>query len=673
MIVETTCIYCGVGCYLLLQVLEGRVVSVIPGKNGPGEGKLCIKGWSAHEFIHHPDRLTTPLIKEDDKFREANWEEALDLAARRLLETKDHYGPDSIGFLGSAKATNEDNYMLQKLARAAIGTNNVDHCARLCHASTITGLVAAFGSGAMTNSQEDLEEADLLFLIGTNTNEQHPLIARRMIKAKKSGAALIVADPREILLCEYADKYLQHRPGTDVALLNSMMNVIISEGLHDKDFISKRTEGFHTLEETVKNYPPEETEQITGVPAKKLREAAIMYGEAGKAATFFSMGITQHTTGVDNVMSVANLAMLTGNVGKPGTGVNPLRGQNNVQGGCDVAALPNYLPGYQSLTNLEARRRVTEAWGIEPPSEIGLTATEMMNVMGEKIRAMFIMGENPMISDPDINHVEQQLNKLDFLAASEMFMSETAALADVVFPACSYAEKNGTFTATDRRIQRVRKAVERLGESKPDWLIVQQLSRRLGYEMWFKGPSEIMDELASVSPIYGGVSFNRLESEDLRWPCTGPTHPGTRILHADSFSRGKGKFNAVEYKPPAETPDANYPLILTTGRILFHWHTGTMTRRSETLTDQVNEPYIEINHDDASTIGVNNDQYTRVTSKRGEITLRAKVSERIKMGTVFIPFHFAEAAANRLTNNALDPVAKIPEFKVCAVRVEPVN
>jgi predicted molibdopterin-dependent oxidoreductase YjgC len=316
---------------------------------------------------------------------------------------------------------------------------------------------------------------------------------------------------------------------------------------------------------------------------------------------------------------------------------------------------------------------VTGAWGIEPPSEIGLTATEMMNVMGEKIRAMFIMGENPMISDPDINHVEQQLSKLDFLAVSEMFMSETAALADVVFPACSYAEKNGTFTATDRRIQRVRKAVERLGGSKPDWLIVQELSRRLGYEMWFKGPSEIMDELASVSPIYGGVSFNRLESEDLRWPCTGPTHPGTRILHADSFSRGKGKFNAVEYKPPAETPDANYPLILTTGRILFHWHTGTMTRRSETLTDQVNEPYIEINHDDASTIGVNNDQYTRVTSRRGEITLRAKVSERIKMGTVFIPFHFAEAAANRLTNNALDPVAKIPEFKVCAVRVEPVK
>jgi formate dehydrogenase alpha subunit len=672
MIVETTCVYCGVGCHLGLQVINGKVVSAIPLRTGPGDGKLCIKGWSAHEFVHHPDRLKTPLIKEGERFWEASWNEALNLVSSRLLEAKKMYGPDSVGFLGSAKATNEDNYMIQKVARATIGTNNVDHCARLCHASTITGLVASFGSGAMTNSQEDLEEADVLFLIGTNTNEQHPLIARRMIRAIKKGARLIVADPREILLCEYADLYLQHKPGTDVALLNGMMNVIIEEGLHDVEFITSRTEGFEELKEKVKSYPPKYVEKITGVSADKVTEAAKLYGEAESVATYFSMGITQHTTGVDNVMSVANLAMLTGNIGRPGTGVNPLRGQNNVQGGCDVAALPNYLPGYQSITDESARERIQKIWGLSPPASRGLTVTEMTDNMGDTVQAMFIMGENPMISDPDINHVERQLRKLVFLAVSEMFLSETAEMADVVLPSCSFAEKNGTFTATDRRVQRVRKAIEPINDSRPDWWILQELCKRMGYPMNYSDPSEIMDEIASVTPIYGGVSYKRLEFEDLRWPCTSYQHPGTRILHIGRFSRGKGAFYAIDYKPPAENPDQEYQYILTTGRLLFHWHTGTMTRRSKTLSDQLNEAYVEVNPTDAALLGIKDGEQVKVSSRRGEITLKARFTGRIKRGTVFIPFHFAEAAANRLTNNALDPKAKIPEYKVCAVKIQKV-
>ena len=670
MIITTTCIYCGVGCHLDLHVRDGKVVSVTPGKAGPGEGKLCIKGWSAHQFIHHPDRLTKPLIRAGEGFREASWGEALDLVASNFKEIKDKHGPNSLGFFSSAKATNEDNYLMQKLARAAVGTNNVDHCARLCHASTVTGLVAAFGSGAMTNSQEDVEEADAIFIIGSNTSEQHPLIARRIIRAVKNGAKLIVADPREIPLCEYAEVYLQHRPGSDVALLNAMMNVIIEEKLHDQAFIAKRTEGFQELHETVKGYTPEKAEEVTGVPAKSIRAAARLYGRASKAALFFSMGITQHTTGVDNVKSCANLAMLTGNLGRPGTGVNPLRGQNNVQGACDMAALPNYLPGYQSPGDAETRARFKEAWGVEPPAADGLTLTEMMNLAGDKVKALFIMGENPMLSDPDLGHVEAQLGRLEFLVVSELFMSETAMLADVVLPSCSFAEKDGTFTATDRRVQLVRKAAEPLGSSRPDWWIIQELSMRLGYPMGYRSPSEIMDEVAHVTPIYGGMSYARLQGEDLRWPCRGRDDPGTRILHSTQFSRGRGRFHAVEYKPPAEEPDEKYPLILTTGRLLFHWHTGTMTRRSGTLTDQVNEAFLEISLTDAEALGVADGDTVRVSSRRGSIELKAAVTSRIKPGTVFIPFHYAEAAANRLTINALDPQAKIPEFKACAVRVE---
>ncbi len=671
--VSTTCIYCGVGCILDLKVRDGKVVRVLPNEGGPGAGKLCIKGWSAHEFIHHPDRLTKPLIKDGDGFREAEWDEALKLVADNLRQAKEVHGADSVAFLSSAKATNEENYLMQKLARAAIGTNNVDHCARLCHASTVTGLVSSFGSGAMTNSQEDLEESDVIFIIGSNTSEQHPLLARRMIRAIKRGAKLIVADPRAIKLVDYATIYLQHRPGTDVPLLNAMMNVIIEEGLQDEEFIATRTEGFESLKETVAAYTPESVEDVTGVPAEDIREAARLYGGAENASLFFSMGITQHTTGVDNVVSTANLAMLTGNVGRDGTGVNPLRGQNNVQGACDMGALPDYLPGYGKVTDEATRKRYEESWSVELPPEVGLTVVEMMNACGGGVRAMFVMGENPLISDPDLNHVREQLGKLDFLVVSELFLSETAEMADVVLPIASFAEKDGTFTATDRRVQRVNKAIEPLGDSRPDWQVLSQIADLLGYPMEYDSPGEIMDEIACLAPIYGGISHRRLEEEDLRWPCTAPDHPGTRILHQGKFSRGLGRFQSVEYRPPAEEPDKSYPYILTTGRLLFHWHTGTMTRRSGTLTDQVNEAFVEISVKDAADIGVDDGDIVRVKSRRGEITLKVDVTDRIKDGVVFIPFHFSEAAANVLTNPALDPLAKIPEFKVCAVQVERVE
>ena len=667
--VTTVCPYCGVGCLLYLHVRGGRVIGVLPHPRGPGENRLCIKGWSAHEFIHHPDRLTKPLIRSSSGWREATWDEALGLISSKIIEAKERFGPDSVAFLASAKATNEENYLMQKLARVAVGTNNIDHCARLCHSSTVTGLTRAFGSGAMTNSQEDLEEAKAFLVIGSNTSEQHPLLARRVIKAVKGGAKLIVADPRTIPLTEYSVLHLPHRPGTDIALLNAMMNVIIAEGLHDEAFIRARTEGYEALRKHVKRYTPEFAEAITGVPAAKIREAAIIFGSAEKAAILFSMGITQHITGVNNVLSTANLAMLTGNIGSPGTGVNPLRGQNNVQGACDVGALPDLLPGYQRTADPETRRRFGEAWGAEIPAEPGLTLTEKVNSAGERVKFMFVMGENPLMSDPDTNHVRKQLAKLDFLVVSELFMSETAESADIVLPAASYAEKDGTYTATDRRVQRLHKAIEPIGDAKPDWWILSQLSTRLGYAMKYSHPSDIMDEIAKMTPIYRGISYGRLEGDGLRWPVPSPEHPGTTILHVEKFTRGLGRFHVVEHRPPAEEPDAEYPLILTTGRILFHWHTGTMTRRSQTLIDQINEAFVEINETDAERIGVSDNDVVRVTSRRGEITLRARVINGIREGVVFIPFHFVESPANVLTNNAVDAESKIPEFKACAVRV----
>jgi formate dehydrogenase alpha subunit len=529
----------------------------------------------------------------------------------------------------------------------------------------------------MTNSVPEFEtDTNCFLVIGSNTSEGHPLIATRVLKGKKRGAKLLVIDPRQNQIGRWADLYLSFRPGTDVAVFNGLMNVIIGEGLADEAFIAERTEGYEELKALVAEYTPEKVEGITDIPADKLREAARMYAQNKPAAILYAMGITQHTTGVDNVKSTANLAMLCGNMGIAGGGVNPLRGQNNVQGACDMGGLPNVYSGYQVVTAPEAQEKFRQAWGNTGPLTVGLTVTEMVNAAGEgKVRALYVMAENPLLSDPDLNHARHCLEQAEFLVVQDIFPSETAELAHVVLPGASFAEKDGTFTATDRRVQLVRKAIEPLGDSRPDWQIVCQLAQKMGASGFdFASPKEVMEEIARLTPSYGGVSYERLEElGSLQWPCPAPDHPGTPYLHKGKFSRGLGKFHALPFKEAAELPDEEYPLTLTTGRLMFHWHTGTMTRRSRKLESEVPEAYVEMHPDDARQVGVNGHRRVRVTSRRGQIELGVRVTERIKPGIVFIPFHFAEAAANALTHAALDPIAKIPEYKVCAVKVEPVT
>ena len=539
----------------------------------------------------------------------------------------------------------------------------------------MAGLAASLGSGAMTNSIPEFENADCVLITGSNTSEAHPLIASRIMRAKAKGAKIIVVDPRTTQMSMLADLHLKQQPGTDVVFLNGMMNLIISEGLADEAFIAERTEGFEDLEKTVADYTPEYVENIAGIPAETLRQAAKIYGSVEKASIVYAMGITQHTTGVDNVLSCANLAMLTGNVGRPSTGVNPLRGQNNVQGACDLGGLPNVYPGYQRVTDPAIREKFENAWGTPLSSEVGLTVTEMVELAGSgEVKAVYVMGENPLVADPDLNHARACMEKLDFLVVQDIFLSETAEIADVILPGASYAEKEGTFTATDRRVQWSNQAIDPLGDSKPDWEIICKLAEKMnvpGFE--FSSTEEIMAEYAPLTPIYGGITRERLTNGTvLQWPCPTEDHPGTPYLHKGKFSRGLGKFHAIAYKEPAEMTDEKYPLILTTGRVMFHFHTGTMSRRSDKLHKEVPEAYIELHPDDAKPLGLGRDSRVRVSSRRGEIELVARITDRIKPGIVFIPFHFAEAAANTLTNSAFDPVAKIPEYKVCSVKVKAV-
>jgi formate dehydrogenase alpha subunit len=538
----------------------------------------------------------------------------------------------------------------------------------------------------MTNSVPEFEEYSDCFLItGSNTTEAHPLIATRVMRAQKRGAKVIVVDPRDIQIAKIADIHLRQRPGTDVAWLNGMMYVIIEEGLYDREFVQERTEGFGELKAAVAAYTPQRVEQIAGIPAASLVEAARVYAKAERAAILYAMGITQHTTGVDNVVSCANLAMLTGNVGKPGTGVNPLRGQNNVQGACDLGGLPNVYTGYQAVTVDTVQARFRDAWGHAPPTRVGLTVTEMMDAAhAGALKALYVLGENPMVSDPDLNHVRAALERCEFLVVQDIFPTETAQLADVILPGTTFVEKDGTFTGTDRRIQLVRQAVAPLGGSRADWSIIVDLAGRMArsqtrapsspFAGWtYDSPADVMDEIAALTPIYGGVSYRRLqENGDLQWPVPTADHPGTPYLHKGRFSRGLGHFVAVPFKEPAEAPDDEYPLTLTTGRIMFHYHTGSMTRRSEKLDREVPEGYVEISPEDAGRLGLGKSEPVRIISRRGEIETKAWITRRVSPGTVFIPFHFAEAAANVLTNPALDPVAKIPEYKVAAVRVEKV-
>jgi len=671
---RTTCGYCGVGCQLdiLANPHTGQIARVTSEVGCiPNNGNLCVKGKFAMDFVGSDKRLTTPLIKRNGKFEQATWDEAIELVAERLGEIKTAHGPDSICGLSSAKCTNEDNYVFQKFIRAVIGTNNVDHCARLCHASTVAGLARAFGSGAMTNSIEELKNAGCIFVIGSNTTEAHPVMGLGIKEAAvKNGAELVVADPREIDLARFAKLHISQKPGTDVALINAMMNVIISEGLHDKRFIEERTEEFEAVAEVVKDFTPEKAERITTIPAEKIRQAARIYANASSASIVYSMGITQHTTGTDNVLSLANLAMLTGNVGKESAGVNPLRGQNNVQGACDLGALPNVYPGYQSVEDENIRAKFEKAWGTELPPAKGLTVVEMLHAVETgDVKAIYIMGENPALSDPNLNRTRKALEAVDFLVVQDIFLSETAEYADVVLPSICFAEKNGTFTNTERRVQRVRKAVEPPGQARSDWQITCEVATKMGYPMGYKCAGEIMDEIASLTPIYGGISFERIDSVGLQWPCPDKDHPGTKYLHKGKFARGKGKFHPVEFKDPAELPSRKFPFVLSTGRVLYQFHTGTMTRKSSAINQVSPTGFVEIHTDDADKLDITDGQTVEVATTRGKVTTLAKVTDNIGKGWLFMPFHFCEGPANMLTIDALDPLAKIPEYKVCAATI----
>lgn len=526
----------------------------------------------------------------------------------------------------------------------------------------------------MTNSIADIVDADVLLVTGSNTTESHPVLSLQMKKAvRKHGASLILIDPRKIELADFATLHLQQKPGSDVALLNAIAHVIIAEGWHDLDFISQRTEAYESFAKSVEDWTPERAAAISGVPAELIVEAARLYSKANSAAIFWAMGITQHTHGTDNVKALSNLALLTGNVGRPGTGLNPLRGQNNVQGACDMGGLPNVFPGYQSVADEETRQRFAEAWNV-PLERLnpqpGLTVTEIINgALEGTVKAIFVVGENPMLSDPNLNHVEEALEAVDFLVVQDIFRNETGEMADVILPAVSFAEKGGSFTNTERRVQLVRPILSPYGEARADWQIATDLANRMGASWQYDDPGAIFAELASVTPQYAGMSHERLEQGGLQWPCPSSDHPGTPFLHQGQFARGKGLFAPVVHRPPAEETDEDYPFILSTGRILYHWHGGTMSRRSPGLDEIAPEAEVEINPTDAATLGLEPGDFVRVASRRGEVVARVKITRRSPPGTVFMTFHYAEAAANLLTIDAVDPAAKIPEYKVCAVKV----
>jgi formate dehydrogenase alpha subunit len=715
-LVTTTCPYCGVGCQFDLNVKDDRVVRVTSNPNAPVNGmSLCVKGRYGYDFVHHPDRLLRPRVREyllkgqrrsagadRGQWVEVDWDRALDLVADKLVAMGRDSGPDAIGVLSSAKCSNEENYLMQKLARQVLGTHNIDHCARLCHSSTVAALAMSFGSGAMSNSMHDVaEHAAALFIIGSNTTEQHPVFGTMIRQAVlRRGAKLVVADPRKIDIAEFAALHVRQRPGSDVALLNGLMHIIVDSGWHDERFIAERCEGFDEFCRTIAHYPAQRVSQITGVSAPELDEAARLLATHRPMAAIWAMGITQHTTGVLNVLSLANLQMLLGNMGVPGGGVNPLRGQNNVQGACDMGALPNVFTAYQSVGDPAARERFQTAWALESRrasaaqdaggtgrlgSQPGLTVTEMIAAAGSgTLRALFILGENPVLTDPDSNHVRRCLAAAEFVVLQEIFPSETSAYADVLLPGTSFAERSGTFTNTERRIQLFRQAITPRGESRPDWLIICDLARRIlarqertaagPHAGWdYAGPPDILREIAALTPSYAGVSYERLQrGESLQWPVTAPDHPGTPILHIGRFSCGKGRFHPADHLPAAELPDAEYPLLLTTGRVLYHWHGGEMTRRAQGLAAIYPQNRIEVSASDAARLGIADQQAVLVRSRRGEMDALAAITSRVSPGLVFGNFHFpGPSNVNNVTINALDPIAKIPEYKVCAVKIEP--
>lgn len=694
--VTSTCAYCGVGCGVGIHVdARDQIVWVDDRPDNPSsQGMLCVKGRFGLTFVNHEERLTTPLIRRNGILEEATWDEALDLVAERFLE---HRGSFSV--LASAKATNEDGYVLQKFTRLLMGTNNIDHCTRLCHSPSVEAMLRQLGSGATSNSYEDYDNAGCLMVVGTDTSSNHPVIASRLRRAiDERGTRLIVVNPKHIDLCDKADFFLRPNPGTDVALFNGLAKVVIDEGLVDLEFVQGRTEGFDAWAASLADYTPERVEELTGVTAADLRGAARLFarpplprGQAaadagrpyGGSCLIWGMGVTQHTCGTDNAYSLLNLALVTGQLGRPGNGVSPLRGQNNVQGCGDAGCIPDNLPGYQGLGDAN-RAKFEAAWGAKLPAERGLRATEMFELAaGGGLECMYVTGENPMLSEPYIAHAEEAIKKLDFLVVQDIFPNETTAHAHVVLPAASFAEKEGTFTNSERRVQRVRQVIEPVGASRADWEITAEIARRVAQKLemaldqfeW-QSAAEVFAEMASLTPILGGISHQRLDAlgdEGLQWPCPTPDHSGTKRLYIDAFNVGpRAPFVPVEQGPPAaELPSRRFPLLLNTGRVLYHWHGGTITTRARTLLARSPELQVAINPADAARFGIADGEAIVVSSRRGELEGKAMLTEAVRPGEVFVPFvKLKEANANYLTNAVYDPKSRIPEYKVCAVRID---
>ena len=685
--VSTTCPYCGVGCGIQAKIdSNDQIIEILDDPDNQSSlGMLCVKGRFGFSFVNHPDRIRKPMIRKNGELSPVEWDEALEYVADRLLE----YRGDAFGTLASAKATNEDGYIQQKFARLIMQSNHIDHCTRLCHSPSVEAMLTALGSGATSNSYIDYEEAGCLVIIGSDANANHPVAASRMRRAVvERGAKLIIINPRRIEMCDYADLWLRPRPGTDVALLNAMAKVIVDEGLADSEFVTGRTEGYDEWWDTVQKYDLAYAEKITGIPADDIAEAARIYARPpfSGSCLIWGMGITQHTMGTANAHGLLNLSLVAGQLGRPGSGVSPLRGQNNVQGCGDAGCLPNAFPGYQTIS-VDSVAKFQNAWSNQPlPPDPGLVITDMVPAIDNgRIRAMYITGENPLLSEPDLHHAEETFKKLDFLVVQDIFMHETAEIADVVLPATSFAEKDGTFTNSERRVQRVRKAIEPVGESRPDWVIIsdvaQRVSRRLGMELEhefdYDHPSQIFDEMASLMPMIAGISYDRLDSEGgIQWPCPDPDHPGTRFLYESDFPRGpRAKFVGFDQGPAAdETPSKRFPLILNTGRILYHWHGGTMTRRADNLLARAPELTVAMNPTDGERFDIPDGEWIRVRSRRGDLEGRATYTEKQRAGELFVPFvKLQEHAANFLTNSALDPNSRIPEYKVCAVRMDKVG
>ncbi|HBI1815605.1 TPA: formate dehydrogenase subunit alpha [Enterococcus faecalis] len=674
--IPTTCPHCGTGCQMNLLVKNNRLVGVEPLDGPANKNLLCVKGkFASYKFVGSGDRLTEPLIKRNGIFEPASWEEALTLVSSKFNEIKAENGPDALAGFSCSRATNEDNYVFQKMVRAAFGTNNVDNCARVCHSASVHGLAQTLGSGAMTNPIADItEDVDMILLVGSNPEEAHPVIGAQIRQAIQRGTQVVVVDPRKINLVKDSALHLQVQAGTNVAFANGMMHVILKEGLADRHFIEERTEGFSDLEKMVADYTPEKVAEICHIHPEDLIQAARMYAKAEKAPIIYCLGVTEHSTGTEGVMSMSNLAMLVGKVGKPGCGVNPLRGQNNVQGACDMGCMPYDFPGYQKVNNPEVIDKFEKAWHVPLNRNTGLTSTKVLPAAtAGNVKGLYIFGEDPIVTDPDTGHVRQALESLDFLVVQELFMTETAAYADVVLPGISYAEKDGTFTNTERRVQRVRKAVEPRGQAREDYEIFCEVMTRMGYPCAYESAKEIMKEISAVTPSFGGINYERLEKESLQWPCRSLTDTGTPIMHVGSFARGKGLFKAIPYKQAQELPDEEYPYLMSTGRMLYHYNTRAMTGRTEGINQIANHSYIEINAVDAQALGIQEGDKVEVHSRRGKIETYAAVGNRVFPQEVFMTFHFPDGNVNEITNAVFDDIATIPEYKVCAVAIKPVN